>query len=438
MKNLQVLRNEIKIDLHNDFLKEIYVDESLLPYQKTRYINLLDRFQDSFGAQDVEIYSVPGRIEIIGNHTDHQRGNVMTAAINLDIIAVCAKNDQDTIEIMQEDYAPISIRLDELEKRPEEKGTTEALIRGVTSKLISNGYIVKGFKTYIAGDVSVGSGLSSSAMFEVLIGTILSGLYNDSKISMLEIAKIAQYAENVYFEKPCGLMDQTACALGGTVHIDFINARHPLVHIDYKNEANPQINRIDFDLSAYGHSLCIVDTNSSHADLTDEYVSVPVEMKSVAQYFEKKVLADVDENMFLDNIANIRSQTGDRAVLRAMHFFKDNKRVREQMAVLQEGNFEKFLELVQQSGNSSFKYLQNVYSTNDIQNQGLSIGLALSENVLGGRGASRVHGGGFAGTILAFVPDEIVTEYKTALDKVFGKDACKVLQIRKYGGIKVF
>lgn len=406
-------------------LLDVYVDSALIEYQKNRYINAILKFEELYGEVEVEIFSAPGRSEVGGNHTDHQKGQVLACGLNLDIIGVVQKTDDNIIKIVSDDFNIKEIELADLAKRDSEENTSEALIRGVTKRIADEGYDIGGFKAFFTSDVLQGSGMSSSAAFEVMVGTIISGLYNDMKISPVFIAQASQYAENVYFGKPCGLMDQMASSVGS------------LVNIDFKDEKNPVINKVDVDFGKFSHSLCIVDTKGSHADLTPEYAAIPPEMKSVAEYFGKSVLREVDENEFFKNIADIKAKTGDRAVLRAIHFFADHNRVSKQVKALEDGDFEEFKKLITESGNSSFKYLQNVYANSDYNNQGLSVGLAVSEKVLDGKGAVRVHGGGFAGTIQAFVPNDMVNEYRDALDAVFGEGSCHVLKVRKYGGIMI-
>ena len=405
---------------YEELLRDIYIDESVLDYQKERYIKAIESFEELFGEKEVEIYSAPGRSEIGGNHTDHQLGRVLAASINLDAIAIVAKKENGVV-LKSEGYPMINVSLADLLPKKEEEG----LIRGVAAKLKEEGYEIGGFEAYVTSDVLNGAGMSSSAAFEVLTGNILSGLYNCGTVSATEIAIIGQYAENVYFGKPCGLMDQMASSTGN------------LVHIDFANPENPQVEKIDFDMEKYGYRLCITDTKGSHADLTDEYAAVPKEMKLVAKYFGKKVLRDVSANDVLENIHNLREKLGDRCVLRALHFIYENERVQKEVRALKSGNIGAFLENVKASGNSSFKYLQNVYSNQDIKNQNVSVALLVSEMLLGENGVCRVHGGGFAGTIQAFVKNEYVESYKSGMDNVFGNGSCKDLRIRKYGGIKV-
>ena len=424
-KNTAVLKEEFKNGGYRELLKDIYVDDDVLDDQTERYIKALENFEELYGEKEVEIYSAPGRSEVGGNHTDHQYGKVLAASVNLDAIAVVAKTDDGKIAVKSEGYSPFEVNLESLEVNKEEEGTSKALTKGVAAKLKEEGYKIGGFQAYVTSDVLNGAGMSSSAAFEVLLGNIFSGLYNDMKVDPVLIAQIGQYAENVYFGKPCGLMDQMASSVGG------------LINIDFKDPEKPVVKRVNVDFEEYGHSLCIVDTKGSHADLTDDYAAIPEEMKKVANFFDEDVLRKVDKNEFYLNLPKIREILGDRAVLRAMHLFEENKRVDEEVEALEAGNFEMFKKLVKASGDSSFKYLQNVYSGHDLQNQSVSIGLAVSDVALGDRGVSRVHGGGFAGTIQAFVPNDIVGMYKETMEHVFGEGACHILKVRSYGGMKV-
>ncbi len=421
--------NSIKKDFldgkYQDLLKDIYVDQDVLPYQTKRYLEAIEKFEELYGKKEVEIYSAPGRSEVGGNHTDHQCGQVLAAGINLDAIAVAAKTDDDMIHIVSDNLSIKPITLTDLEKKDNEIGTSESLIRGVAYQLHKSGYQVGGFCAFITSDVLIGAGLSSSAAFEVLIGTIISGLYNEMKISPILIAQVSQFAENEYFGKPCGLMDQMASSVGSLVNIDFKNTKEPIV------------NKVDVDFDKFNHSLCILDTKGNHADLTNEYAYVPQEMNSVAAYFGCSCLREVDEEQFYRELPKIREQTGDRGVLRAIHFFGDHKRVGDEVSALKAGNFDEFKKLIKESGDSSYKYLQNVFANCDVQNQSVSLGLALSERILGKKGACRVHGGGFAGTMQAFVPNEMVIEYKEKIEHYFGEGSCHVLKVRKYGGMKV-
>lgn len=420
-----VLREEFKTDKHNQLLEDLYEDASLVNYQKDRYANALNKFIELYDDENVSIYSAAGRSEISGNHTDHQHGCVLAGSINLDAIGVVARQD-DVIKVVSDSFDIKPIYLNDLDKKDEEEGTSEGLIRGVVSKLKELGYNIGGFKAFITSDVLVGAGLSSSAAFETIIGTIIDGLYNDMSIDMVTIAKVGQYAENVYFDKPCGLMDQCACAVGGLISIDFKDTEHPVVK------------HVDVDFSKYDHSLCIVDTKGSHADLTDAYGAIPAEMKDVAHYFGKEFLREVDEKEFFDHLADVRAAVkNDREILRAIHFFKENARVPQIVEALNNDDFDLFKKLIKESGNSSYKFLQNVYADFDYKNQAVSAALALSEIVLGDHGVARVHGGGFAGTIQAFVENDFIVKYKSQIEKLFGEGSCHVLKVRKLGGCKV-
>jgi len=382
-------------------------------------------FTEAFGCPPERYFSAPGRTEIAGNHTDHQRGRVLAAAVNLDTVAAVRCNGTDTIRVLSEGYPLCQVRLQELTPVASEVNSTAALIRGVAARFAQLGCQVQGFDAYCMSTVLPGSGLSSSAAFEVLIGTIVNHLFYAGKATQPEVAMIGQYAENVFFGKPCGLMDQTASAVGGLVTIDFADAAHP------------EIRSVDFDFSTCGHALCILDTRASHADLTEEYAAIPQEMKSVAGFFGKEVLTDVTEEAFYQNIAQLRQQFGDRAVMRGVHEFQENDRVIRQVAALENGNFKKFLELVKESGRSSWMYLQNVVPAGYIAHQDVAIALALCEHYLQGQGAFRVHGGGFAGTVQAFVPFELLEDFRKGIDAALGEGACHVLSIRPQGGVEM-
>ena len=394
--------------------------------QKARYIKIAESFEALFGAdREVEIFSAPGRTEVCGNHTDHNHGVVLAASVNLDAVAVVSANSDNIVRVKSEGYKIDAVDLANLGVMPAERGKSEALIRGVCAAFKNRGYNIGGFDAATVSDVLSGSGLSSSAAFEVLIGTILNHLYNEGKVSAVEIAQIAQFAENEYFGKPCGLMDQMACSVGGFVMIDF------------KDPAAPVINKLEFDFGSCGHALCIVDTGGDHSDLTDEYAAVRGEMEAVAGKFGKAVLRDVDRAEFEKNIPVIREAAGDRAVLRAMHFYNENERVAKQAEALNSGDFDAFKALVIESGASSYMYNQNVYTCAAPSNQPVSVALAICQDILKGSGAWRVHGGGFAGTIQAFVPMDLLDEFKTKICAVFGEKSCYVLNIRPEGGIKV-
>ncbi|MCI8895818.1 MAG: galactokinase [Lachnospiraceae bacterium] len=424
---------QLKAGAYDSRLLEIYVDEAKLAYQRERYQKAAASYQELFGPGEASVFSAAGRSEVGGNHTDHQQGMVLAASVNLDAIGVAAPIEEAVIRLKSEGYPMLTVDLHDLAKKDAEEGTSMALIRGMAQGLSEKGYRIGGFQAYVTSDVLGGAGLSSSAAFEVLVGTILSGLYNEDQISMVEIAKTAQYAENVYFGKPCGLMDQMACAVGGLIHIDFADGK------------NPVIRQVDVDFASYHHSLCITDTKGSHADLTDEYAAVPQEMTAVANALGHAVLREVSEQEFYARIPELRRELGDRPVLRAIHFFAEERRVAGQVDALRRGEFEEFLSLIQSSGDSSFQFLQNVYASRDVQNQAVSVGLAVSRQLLGaecgGKGAHgvcRVHGGGFAGTIQAFVADDFVEEYRRGLDAVYGEGSCHVLKVRPVGGTRVF
>ena len=419
------MKELFKSGAHDELLMDIYLDENKLDYQRQRYVDAISRYEELYGAGEAAIYSAPGRSEIGGNHTDHQNGEVLAASVNLDAIAIVKPLDEAVVKVVSGNYPMITVDLNDLEKKDSEEGTTLSLIKGVLAGVKNHGGKVGGFQAYITSDVLIGAGLSSSAAFETAIGTITSGLYNDMKISAVDIAIIGQYAENVYFGKPCGLMDQMASSVGN------------LVHIDFADKKNPVIEAVSCDLVKYGYSLCITDTKGSHADLTPDYAAVPAEMRAAAAVFGKEVLHGVTMEELLEKAAEVRAKAGDRAYLRAIHFINENVRVQKEVAALKAGDFQAFLKTVKESGDSSYKFLQNVYTNHDVQHQNVSIALAVSETILGDNGVCRVHGGGFAGTIQAFVKNEAVAEYKAAMDHVFGKDACNVLKIRKYGGMKV-
>lgn len=398
--------------------------------QTERYLNAVDSYVELYGDSDsLAIFSAPGRTEICGNHTDHNLGRVVAGSVNLDVIAVVGKDSENSgniIKVKSEGYPEDIIDITDLEIKESEKNKSASLIRGTAARFSALGYKIGGFNAYTVTNVLKGSGLSSSAAFEVLIGTILNGIYNAGKISAVELAIIAQYAENKYFGKPCGLMDQMASSVGGIITIDF------------KDEKNPKIEKVDFDFEQSGYSLCIVDTGGNHADLTNEYASIPGEMKAIAKHFGKSTLSEVTKADVLENIAELREKYGDRAVLRSLHFFDENENVVNQVAALKENDFEKFLSYSKKSGNSSYKYLQNVYANIAPNEQGISVALYAAEDILKGKGACRVHGGGFGGTTQNFVPSDMVSEFKEKTERIFGDGKCHILNIRKYGGIKVF
>ena len=380
-------------------------------------------FASAFGGAPERYFSAPGRTEIGGNHTDHQRGRVLAAAVNLDTVAAVRINDTDTIRILSKGYPLCEVNVSELTPVESEINSTPALIRGVAARFHQLGCEVRGFDAYCESTVLPGSGLSSSAAYEVLIGTIINHLFFDGRVSQPEVAMIGQYAENVFFGKPCGLMDQMASAVGNLITIDFFD------------KENPVIKPVSVDFSAYGHALCIIDSGADHADLTDEYAAIPGEIRAVAAHFGKEVLSQIDERDFFAAIPALRKTCGDRAVMRAIHFYQENARVPLQVAALENGDFESFLALVKQSGYSSYMYLQNVIPAGYKAHQDVAVALALCEHYLNGRGAYRVHGGGFAGTVQAFVPDDILEQFVAGIDGALGKGACHVLSIRPQGGV---
>lgn len=390
-----------------------------------RCAGVLEGFAGTFGKEAESLFSAPGRTELGGNHTDHQHGRVLAAAVDLDILAAAAVNDTRLIRVQSEGYPLIEVSLDRLEPVPGEENTTAALIRGVAARMSKLGCPVGGVEAYMVSDVPGGSGLSSSAAFEVLMGTMLSGLFWGGRASAVEIAQIGQYAENVFFGKPCGLMDQTASAVGGVVAIDFADPAAPVVE------------QITLDLTANGYALCIIDSGADHADLTDEYAAVTRELKAVCRCFGKEVLREVPEEDFLASLPQVRHAAGDRGALRAFHIYAENRRAAEEARTLREGDFEGFLRLVRQSGRSSAMYLQNIVPTGAAEHQEMMVTLALAERLLEGRGAVRVHGGGFAGTAQAFVPLEILEKFKAGIESALGPGSCHVVTVRPVGGVRL-
>jgi len=409
---------------NNPFFKEIYgTDEAVLKAQAERYEQWMKNFQELYGSDDVTCFSSPGRTEVGGNHTDHQYGRVLAGAVNLDNIAVAAPNGSDIVKIKSEGFPAFEVDLSDLEVK--EAGVTPTnLVKAIAKGVKDLGLKIGGFNAVVEGRVPEGSGLSSSASFEVLIGAIFSELFNDGKLDPVDNAKIGQMAEHAC-QKFCGLMDQTACAVGGFITIDF------------ENPAEPIVKALDFDFAKTGYSLVITNTGGSHGGLDAEYNALPAEMKAVAKELGAEVLRPTTMEQVIDAIPNIREKVGDRAILRAIHFQGDNARVVEQVKALESGDFQAFLGMVIDSGNSSFKYNQNVSVSGDPEYQSVAIGLALSELVLKGKGAWRVHGGGFAGTIQAFVPNDLLDEYVSTLEHVFGEGNCHKLFIRSKGAVKV-
>ncbi len=424
--SIQILKNNITSGELDARLKRVYVTDEAVKAQHERYLSLAEDFAALFGEdRAARMFSAPGRTEVGGNHTDHNHGRVLAAGINLDAIAIAAKNDENIVRVKSRGYDMDVCDITDLEIKEDEKGHSPALVRGMCAGFKKYGYKIGGFDACTMSSVLSGSGLSSSAAYEVLVGTMLNYLYNDGQVDAITIAKIAQYAENVYFDKPCGLMDQMACSVGGFVTIDFNNPSEPIV------------NEVKFDFASSGHSLCIVDTKGSHSDLTDDYAAIRSEMEAVAGCFGKNVLREVNEDEFKKNIPSVRAKVGDRAVLRALHFFADNARVLKEVDALKKGDFEEFKSYILESGDSSYKYNQNVFSVKKPLEQPVSLALAISESILKGKGAWRVHGGGFAGTIQAFVPNEILADYKNAMESIFGEGSCYVLIIRPVGGDEI-
>ena len=426
MPNVQELKAQLMSGAYDDRLRRVYVTVDAVQEQRARYAALAETFASLYNAdRDVRLFSAPGRTEVGGNHTDHNHGRVLAAGINLDAAAAAAKNDESIVRVKSAGYDMDVVDLSDLSVHKNERGHSPALVRGMCQGFLNHGYKIGGFDAATVSQVLSGSGLSSSAAYEVLVGVMLNALYNDGAADAVTIAKIAQYAENEYFGKPCGLMDQTACAVGSFVTIDFADPK------------NPAIEEVKFDFAACSHALCIVDTKGSHSDLTDEYAYIREEMESVAQCFGKTVLREVPEADFYAALPSLRKKVGDRAILRAMHFYADNARVLKEVAALRAGDFESFKQYIRESGFSSFMYNQNVFSVKKPQEQPVALALAVSQQVLEGRGAWRVHGGGFAGTIQAFVPLDLLEAYKSAMESVFGAGTCYVLSIRPVGGVEI-
>ena len=402
--------------------------EAAVEAQKMRYAAAIDSFVDIYGAdRDAALYSVAGRSELSGNHTDHNFGCVVAASIDLDIIAVAAPSEGSVIRVKSEGFREDAVDINTFTSpRAIPEGHSDELIAGMAAGFRKEGYKVGGFDAYTTSNVLKGSGISSSAAFEDMIGNILNHIYNEGKIDNVEIAKLSQYAENQFFGKPCGLMDQMACGVGGIIAIDFADPSKPI------------IDKIDFDITAAGYNLCIINTGGNHADLTDDYAAIPAEMKSVAAHFGKKVLRETNEDAVIAAIPALREKLGDRAIMRALHFFEENRRVAKQKAALTAGDLDTFFENVIASGRSSFCYLQNVYTTKNVNEQGVSLALCMAEKLLAGKKAAwRVHGGGFAGTIQAFVPADYVEEFRRGMDAVLGDGRCMVLRIRPVGAVRI-
>ena len=423
-----ILKDNLKNGLYNEKLTYMYAC-SLDKTKKyaDRFIEVIDGLEENFGKKDdVRLFSAPGRTEIGGNHTDHQHGCVLAASLNLDVIGAVSLNGTDVIRIKSKSYPLDEININDLDVNEAEFDKAKALIRGIVKKFTDMGYKIKGFDAYTISNVLKGSGMSSSAAFEVLVGTIINGLFANGEVDPVEIAKIGQFAENVYFGKPCGLMDQMASSVGAIVAIDFNDTKNPIVE------------KVEFDFTKTGHSLCIIDSGADHADLTSEYADITIEMRKVSNFFGKDFLRDVPKDEFIKNIANLRAEIkNDRAVIRALHYFNDTLRAEEEVRSLKENDFDKFLGIIKKSGYSSFMYLQNVYAPSMPKNQAVSLTLALCDEILGCRGAYRVHGGGFAGTVQAFVPNDMLDEFKSKIESVLGEGMCHVLSIRPIGGTEI-
>lgn len=428
MQTIQEIKKSIGCGLWDASLIRLYGQRTaVLARQRQRYIDALDQFAALFGEKrEVNLYSVPGRTEIGGNHTDHNHGVVLAGAVDLDVIAVVGQNDESIVRVQSKGFEGMDVvDLANLSPVPEETGHSASLIRGVAAGIARENGTVGGFDAYTVSDVLRGSGLSSSAAFEVLLGAIWNGEYNADRFSPIDIAQISQYAENAFFGKPSGLMDQMACSVGGVITIDFADP------------AAPSVEKVTLDLEKYGYALCITDTKGSHAALTGEYAAVRSEMEAAAGCFGKKVLREVEEDAFFAEIARVRREVGDRAVLRAIHFFADSRRAAQMRNAVKEDRFPDFLRLITEGGHSSFEYNQNAYSAASPQEQGVSLGLALSQRILNGRGAWRLHGGGFAGTIQAFVPLDLVETFQKTMDNVFGAGACHILNVRADGAVRL-
>ena len=426
MADSKILKEKLASGDYDARLKEVYLSDKAVADQKERLTVIIDEYVKLFGDnENIELFSAPGRTEVGGNHTDHNHGKVLAASVDLDTVAAAAKRDDSVIVEKSFNFDALEVDISDLNIHTEEFGKSSGLIRGMCAGFVEYGYKIGGFNAASMSRVLSGSGLSSSAAYEVLIGTILNHLYNDGKVSAVDIAKIAQFAENKYFGKPCGLMDQMASSVGSFITIDF------------KAPSEPIIKKVNFDFASCGHALCIIDTGGDHADLTDDYAAVRGEMEQAAEVFGKNVLRDVDETEFMRNISLVREKVNDRAVLRAMHFYAENKRAEAEVKALESGDFDAFKELVTESGRSSYMYNQNVFTTKDVAHQGVSLALAMCEYLLKGKGAWRVHGGGFAGTVQAFVPVDMLDDFCEKIEAVFSKGSCHVLSIRPFGGIKL-
>ncbi len=422
--NASGLKKSIQNGEYDETFQKLYGDGNTEQAAK-RYTRAIDRYTEIFGDGDLMLFSAPGRTEVGGNHTDHQHGCVLAGSVNLDVIAVVSPTDEQRITVQSEGFRRDEIDLKQLSPAHDETEKAASLIRGMCAYISEAGYKIGGFKAYTISDVLRGSGLSSSAAFEVLIGTVINHLYNAGSISPVAIAQYAQKAENNYFGKPSGLMDQMASAVGGFTGMDFQSPKQPVIE------------SVQFDLAANGYAMCIVNTGGNHADLTRDYADVTAEMSCISGFFGKNFLRDVNPYEIHEHINELRNRYGDRAVMRALNFFRESDRAVAEKEALKEDRFRDFLRLVNESGNASFKYLQNVYSPSNINEQGLSLALLLSDEILHGEGAVRVHGGGFGGTIQAFVPTGLLSRYREHMENVFGRGQVYVLNIRPVGGTPV-
>ena len=421
--NITEIKQKIENGAFDKDFTMLYGDVSAA---RARYSAACDSFCGIFPERDgIRLFSAPGRTEVGGNHTDHQHGCVLAGGVNLDVIAIVAPNNDGKVRIKSEGYDMDVIDIAELEKNEAEHGRASALIRGVLSRFKELGCALSGFNAYTTSNVLKGSGLSSSAAFEVLVGNIVNGMFFENKANEITIAKIGQYAEREYFGKPCGLLDQMASSLGGFTYADFFDPSEPITE------------KINLDIHSFGYTLCVVDTGGNHANLTQDYADITIECKKISNALGVDFLRDADSDRFYKSIPELRRSCGDRAVLRAFHFFNEQNRVEEQKAALKAGDFESFLRLVNESGNSSYDYLQNLYSNSDVAEQGLPLAIAFTKRFLNGRGACRVHGGGFAGTIQCYIPTEILADYKKMIESVFGCGSCCVLNIRPVGGYEI-
>lgn len=421
-QTLQVLESESAKKLMAELYGQTKVDENV-----TRYRDMIEKFKHTFGDKDILMFSSPGRTEISGNHTDHNHGKVLAGSINLDCVGIAAKNNSSKVNVISETFnQKFTIDLNNLAPSEKKAGTID-LVKGLLKGFLESGYEIGGFDAYITSNVISSAGVSSSASFEMLLCSMINKFFNDNRMNTVAYAHIGKYSENVYWDKASGLLDQMACAVGGLITIDFMEPSVPVVE------------KIDFDFASHDHSLIIVQTGKGHADLSEDYSSVPVEMKKVAEYFGKEVCAEITEEQVIENLAEVRAYAGDRSVMRALHFFEENKRVEAEVAALKEDRFEDFLMNITASGNSSWKWLQNCYTNSSYQEQGISVALALTELFIAEkqRGACRIHGGGFAGVIMAMLPNDIVEEYITYIEKTMGEGSAYRMSIRPYGAVCV-